>query len=271
MKIKKYLVNILLIAFIIISLYPIVFAISNSFKKLSVAYKSASNLIPIPFTLENYEKLFHDIPLFHITFNTFLIASVITIVKVSISFLAAYALVFYAFRYKRFTYISLVATIFIPFTVTMIPNYIIMARLQFIDTPWGVILPQLADATGIFMLTQSMRNIPKPLLESLELDNVSVWHTMKDFVLPISKPAITSTSIWFFILSWNEYIWPNFMLKSQESYTLPLALQLFVSSEGGTDFTVAMALSVIIMAVPLILFLIFQRFIINTFTSSGIK
>ncbi|MCI2899047.1 carbohydrate ABC transporter permease [Staphylococcus hominis] len=271
MKIKNYVTHIVIISFIIISLYPIIFALSNSFKKLSIAYKSTSNIIPIPFTMENYQKLINDIPLFQITLNTFIIASVVTIVKVFISFLAAYAIVFYSFRFKRATYVGLVATIFVPFTVTMIPNYIIMAHLNFIDSPWGVILPQIADATGIFMLTQSMRNIPKPLLESLEIDNVSLGHTMKDFILPISKPAITSTSIWFFILSWNEYIWPNLMLKSKESFTLPLALQLFVSSEGGTDFTIAMALSVLTMAVPLILFLIFQRFIINTFTSDGIK
>ncbi|MFQ3835701.1 ABC transporter permease subunit [Staphylococcus nepalensis] len=121
------------------------------------------------------------------------------------------------------------------------------------------------------MLTQSMRNIPKVLLDSLQVDNISVWHTMKDVIVPITKPALTSTSIWFFILSWNEYIWPNLMLKSEANYTLPLALQLFVSSEGGTNFTVAMALSVLTMAIPLIVYLLFQRMIIDTFTASGIK
>ncbi|WP_283589560.1 CoA transferase [Staphylococcus nepalensis] len=147
----------------------------------------------------------------------------------------------------------------------------VMARLGFVDSWWGVILPQLADAIGIFMLTQSMRNIPKVLLDSLQVDNISVWHTMKDVIVPITKPALTSTSIWFFILSWNEYIWPNLMLKSEANYTLPLALQLFVSSEGGTNFTVAMALSVLTMAIPLIVYLLFQRMIIDTFTASGIK
>ncbi|EJX18979.1 MAG: carbohydrate ABC transporter permease [Staphylococcus equorum] len=271
MKTKSYIAHIVLITCILLAIYPIIFAVSNSLKKLSYAYDSMLNLIPIPFTMENFDKLVNDIPLLQITTNTFVIASVITIVKVAISFLAAFAIVFYQFKFKKVTYIVLVATIFVPFTVTMVPNYIIMARLGFVDSVWGVILPQLADAIGIFMLTQSMRNIPRALLDSLQVDNISVWHTMKDVIVPITKPALTSTSIWFFILSWNEYIWPNLMLKNEENYTLPLALQLFVSSEGGTNFTVAMALSVLTMAIPLIIYLVFQRFIIDTFTTSGIK
>ncbi|MDW8552848.1 MULTISPECIES: carbohydrate ABC transporter permease [Staphylococcus] len=271
MKIKSSIAHIVLITCILLAIYPIIFAVSNSFKKLSHAYDSMINLIPLPFTIENFDKLINDIPLLQITTNTFVIASVITIVKVIISFLAAFAIVFFQFKFKKVTYMVLVATIFVPFTVTMVPNYIIMARLGFVDSWWGVILPQLADAIGIFMLTQSMRNIPKVLLDSLQVDNISVWHTMKDVIVPITKPALTSTSIWFFILSWNEYIWPNLMLKSEANYTLPLALQLFVSSEGGTNFTVAMALSVLTMAIPLIVYLLFQRMIIDTFTASGIK
>lgn len=271
MKISKYLSHTMIIAFILIAVYPILFAVSNSFKHLSDAYASTINLIPNPFTLENYQGLYETIPLFQITLNTLVIASIITIFKVVTSFLAAYAFTYFHFKFKRTTYFLLISTIFIPFTVTMIPNYLIISHFGLIDSIWGVILPQLADAIGIFMLTQAMRNIPKPLIEAAQIDNISTFHIMKDHVLPIVRPAITSTAIWFFILSWNDYVWPLLMLRSRENFTLPLALQLFVSSEGGTNFTVAMALSVITMAIPLILYLMFQRYIINTFSSSGIK
>lgn len=271
MKISKYLWHMIVIGFILITLYPIIFAVSNSFKYLSDAYTSTISLIPNPFTLENYVGLYETIPLFKITFNTFIIASIITMFKIVTSFLAAYALMYFNFKFKRTTYFLLISTIFIPFTVTMIPNYLIISYFGLIDSIWGVILPQLADAIGIFMLTQAMRNIPKPLIEAAQVDNISTFHIMKDHVLPIVRPALTSTAIWFFILAWNDYVWPLLMLRTVDNYTLPLALQLFVSSEGGTNFTVAMALSVVTMAVPLILYLIFQRYIINTFSSSGIK
>src|SRR5699024_12634323 len=112
---------------------PIIIAINNSYKYLSHANDSNTKLIPLPLTIEYLDKLISDIPLFQITTNTFVIASVITLVKVAISFLAAFAIVFYQFKFKKVTYMVLVATIFVPFTVTMVPNYIIMARLGFVD------------------------------------------------------------------------------------------------------------------------------------------
>ena len=136
---------------------------------------------------------------------------------------------------------------------------------------WGVILPQLADAVGIFLIRQSMKNIPPSLIEVARLENIGHGRIMKDIVLPLVRPAVTSIGIWFFISSWNEFVWPMLVLKTTDNFTLPLALQMFVSSEGGTNFTVAMAVSVITMMIPLALYLTFQKYIIGTFTTSGIK
>lgn len=94
---------------------------------------------------------------------------------------------------------------------------------------------------------------------------------MSDIVVPLIRPSIMSIGIIFFINSWNEYVWPVLILKTKDNYTLSLALQMYISAEGGTDFTVAMAVSVMTMVVPVILYLIFQKFIINTFAMSGIK
>lgn len=153
----------------------------------------------------------------------------------------------------------------------MIPNYITISAMGFRDNIIGVILPQLADAIGIFLIRQSMRTIPKSLIEYAYLENIGNTKIMKDIVIPLIKPAMISTGIIFLINSWNEYVWPVLILKSKENYTLSLALQMFISSEGGTEFTIAMAVSVLTMIVPLCLYIIFQRYIINTFSLSGIK
>ena len=222
-------------------------------------------------TFENYRTFFDSLPALKIVMNTFTIAAVVTIFKVVTSFLTAYALVYFHFKGKNTLYFILISTIFIPFTVTMIPNYLIISDIGLTDSIWGVILPQLADAVGIFLVRQSMKTIPFSLIEVARLDNLGHARIMKDIVLPLVRPAITSTGIWFFISSWNEYVWPVLILKSTENFTLPLALQMYISSEGGTNFTVAMAVSVITMIIPLALYLIFQKYIIGTFTSSGIK
>ncbi|TQR18664.1 carbohydrate ABC transporter permease [Psychrobacillus vulpis] len=256
---------------IVILIFPIIFAIGMSFKPLEDAYNNTINFLPIHPTLENYLTFFDSMDVLKITSNTFIIASVVTFFKVITSFLAAYAFVFLEFKGKNTLYFLLISMIFIPFSITMIPNYLVISDLGLSDSIWGVILPQLADAVGIFLLRQSMKTIPTSLIEVARLDNLGHARIMKDIVLPLVKPAITSTGIWFFILSWNEYVWPVLILKTVDNYTLPLALQMYISSEGGTNFTVAMAVAVITMIIPLTLYLMFQKYIIGTFTSSGIK
>ncbi|MGP7818803.1 carbohydrate ABC transporter permease [Niallia sp. 01092] len=256
---------------ICILLFPIIFAVGSSFKSLQDAYNNVLNIIPIHSTLENYQTFFESLPAFKIMTNTFIIASSVTLFKVVTSFLAAYAFVYFQFKGKNLLYFMLISTIFIPFTVTMIPNYLIISDIGLTNSIWGVILPQLADALGIFLMRQSMKTIPVSLIEVARLDNLGHARIIKDIVLPLVRPAVTSTGIWFFISSWNEYVWPVLILKTSENYTLPLALQMYISSEGGTNFTVAMAVSVITIIIPLTLYLIFQKYIIGTFTSSGIK
>lgn len=263
--------HILMIVIVLLMVLPIVFAISNSFKTLTEAVNHIFGIIPISPTLENYIHVFSKLPFLQITANTFVIAVVVTVVKSITSLLAAYALVYFEFRFKNMLYFIFISTMFIPFTVTMIPNYLTVSALGLNDNIIGVILPQLCDALGIFLLRQSMRTIPKSLIEAAYIENVSSLYIMKDIVVPLVKPAIISTGIIFFINSWNEYVWPVLILKSKSNYTLSLALQMYISSEGGTEFTIAMAVSVLTMIVPLILYTIFQKYIINTFALSGIK
>lgn len=273
MKIKKtqWIWHLILILCVIILLFPILFAISNSFKALSDAYKNVFELIPLHPTLENYKKVFENLPFVKITINTFIIATVVTLCKTITSLLAAYAFVYLPFKGKNTLYFIMLATMFIPFTVTMIPNYLMISRIGLTDSMWGVMLPQLADVLGIFMLRQAMRGIPKSLIEVVNLEKVGNLKILSDIVVPLIRPSIMSIGIIFFINSWNEYVWPVLILKTKDNYTLSLALQMYISAEGGTDFTVAMAVSVMTMVVPVILYLIFQKFIINTFAMSGIK
>lgn len=262
--------HILLILLVLLSLYPIFFAVSTSFKTLNEAFNSSS-LIPKEFTIEAYANVLKKIPFVKITANTFAIAGVVTAFKLITGVLAAYSFVFFDYKGKNFMYFVLVSTIFIPFTVTMIPNFITISKIGLRDHIMGVALPQLADATGIFLLRQHMRGIPKSLVEVAKLEKASHFNILRTIVVPMVKPAILSIGIIFFINSWNEYVWPSLILKSTENYTLSLALQMFVSAEGGTDIPVAMAISVLTMVVPLLIYCICQKYIINTFAQSGIK
>lgn len=263
--------HLFLVVVVFLLLMPIVFAISNSFKTMQEVFNTVFQVIPLHPTLENYRHVFDKLPFVKITLNTFLIASTVTIFKTITGLLAAYAFVYFRFKGKGFLYFIMLSTLFIPFTVTMIPNYLLISKIGLRDRIWGVALPQLADVLGIFLLRQAMRGIPLALIEAARMENIRHMKIMRDIVIPLVRPSIISTGIIFFINSWNEYVWPVLILKSKENYTLSLALQMYISAEGGTEFTIAMAVSVLTMLIPLVLYIIFQRYIINTFAASGLK
>ena len=176
MKIKinsEFGCHVILMMFVIISIFPIIYAISSSFKELSEAYSNVFGIIPNNPTLNNYLEVFKRLPFIKITSNTFFIATLVTVFKVITSVMAAYAFVYFDFKYKNILYFVLISTIFIPFTVTMIPNYLTISKLGFRDSLWGVVLPQLSDATGIFLLRQSMKTIPKSLIEVAEIEKIN--------------------------------------------------------------------------------------------------
>ena len=245
-----------LVFLVAMSLVPILFALLYSFKSLQSIFGGAG-LFTSGFTLDNYRDIAQQLPIVQITLNTLAVAVLVTACKLLTSILAAYAFVFTSFRGKTVLYFLLISTIFIPFTVTMIPNYITVSKLNLFDSVLGIVLP--------------MRSIPKSLIEIAELDGISRMRTLRDIILPICRPSIVATGIIFFINSWNEYVWPTLILRSKENYTLSLAMQLFSSSEAGTEFTTIMAMAVISMLIPVVLYLIFQRYIMSTFASSGIK
>ena len=256
---------------IFLTLWPIVFMISTSFKDLSQVFESTLNPLPWPITFDNYPTVLGNFPLFTYIWNTFLIAAIVTVSKTLTSILSAFAFVYYDFKYKESLFNGMLLTFFIPITVLVMPNYLMMSKLGLLNTPWGVALPCLVDGMGVFLMRQTMRCVPKALLEAAILDGAKPRQVLTKVILPLIKPALLANSILFFINSWNEYFWPLLILQDKDSYTLPLALQMFISAEGGSEWGIAMAVATLTSLPPLILYGFCQKFIINTFMSSGVK
>ena len=268
---KELVWHLFLVVAIFLTLWPIVFMISTSFKDLNQVFESTLNPLPWPITFDNYITVLGDFPLFTYIWNTFLIAAIVTVSKTLTSILSAFAFVYYDFKYKESIFNGMLLTFFIPITVLVMPNYLMMAKLGLLNTPWGVALPCLVDGRGVFLMRQTMRCVPKALLEAAILDGARPRQVLTKVILPLIKPALLANSILFFINSWNEYFWPLLILQDKDSYTLPLALQMFISAEGGSEWGIAMAVATLTSLPPLILYGFCQKFIINTFMSSGVK
>ncbi len=263
--------QIIMIIVVIIFAYPFAYMVSTSFKTMSEIFRSGLNLIPDEPTIANYTKVFTTLPIGSYLFNSTVIALIAMTAKIITSVLAAYALVFMDFKGKGVLFYFFSMTMFIPFTVIIMPNYLTINRMHLLSTLVGVALPQMADAMGIIRIRQAMWQIPRSLVEAARLDKVPHFITMTRIVIPLVKPSISAMSILFFINSWNEYFWPLLILKSNKMSTITLALQQFTSGESGSAWGPSMALATVATVIPLILYLIFQRYIIGTFMSSGVK
>ena len=227
---KEYLWHIPLLIAVFIQLWPIVFMISTSLKDMDQIFQATLNPLPFPPTLANYTTVLEDFPLFTYIYNTFIIAAGTTVMKVITSVLAAFAFIYYDFKYKETIFNSMLLTFFIPITVLIMPNYLLMSKLNLLNHPLGVMLPAFADGMGIFLMRQTMRGIPNIL------DGAGPLTVLKKVILPLIKPSVIAVAILFFINSWNEYFWPLLVLQDKEMYTLPLALQMFISAEGGSEW-----------------------------------
>ena len=260
-----------LILSVILCFWPLIFMFSTSFKSMDQIFTSTLNPLPGAPTLDNYRTVLNNFPALTYMANTFTIALLVTVGKITTGILAAFAFVYYDFKYKELIFNSMLLTFFVPITVVIMPNYLLISKLNLLNTALGVALPAFADGMAIFLLRQSMRSIPKALLEAAILENTGVLKILGTIVLPLIRPSAIAVALFSFINSWNEYFWPLLVLQDKSAYTLPLALQMFISAEGGSEWGIAMAVAVLTSLPPLILYLFCQKFIINTFLQSGVK
>lgn len=261
-----------IIATVIVFLYPFVYMIFTSFKSFKEITAAGANILPNSIKWDNYKRVFEAMPVLSYIGNSLGVAALTMVVKMVTSVLAAYALVFIPNKYSNKVFYFFVITMFVPFSVIMLPNYLTLAKLNLINTLVGVALPQFADASAIFRLRQAMRLVPKSLIEAARLDKVPHTTCLTKIVMPLIKSSIASQCIFMFVNSWNEYVWPMLILRNKEMQTVTLAMKTFTNSEGGAvGWGPSMALATLSITLPAILYLIAQRQIISSFMSSGIK
>lgn len=268
---KELLGHMFLLISLILCLWPIIFLLSASLKDLNQIFQYPLNPLPTNPTLDNYTTILNRFPIFQFTGNTFFIAITVTIFKIITSLLAGFGFVYYRFKGRELLFNSMVLTFFIPMSILIMPNYLLISSIGLLDTAFGVILVEMVDGMGIFLMRQTMRSIPKSIFESAILEGASPLYILWHIIIPLVRPSIISISIMFFINAWNEYFWPLLILKSKSEYTLALALPMFISAEGGSEWGLAMALAVLTSILPFILFIICQKYILNTFIQAGVK
>jgi multiple sugar transport system permease protein len=267
-KIGFYL---LMTLFALFFLLPLLWMVSTAFKPFEEWL--STSWIPVKPTLENFTSIFNDkyLTFTNWFFNSLLIAVLFTAAILIIDSLAGYAYARLEFPGKDFLFGLMLATLVMPGIMFLIPNYLNVAKLNWIGTIQGVIAPGLSGVFGVFFMRQFFQSLPKELEEAAYIDGASVLRTFLSVVLPLSKGPIITLAIITFLDSWNSFLWPLLILGGKRTaLTLPVGLAT-LQGQYTFDYGKLMAGAMVLTLPVLILYAFFQRFIIRSISMTGIK
>ncbi len=271
LPLAKVLLYVLLTTYAVITLIPFLWALSASFKPLSEIVSGTPNFLPQNFTLDNYRQIFLQEPLFvRWLFNSVVIAVSVTLLNLLFNSMAGYALARLSFVGKNFWFFLILAVLAVPAQITLIPTFLILKAIGWLNSYQGMIVPSMVNATFIFMMRQFFINFPQELEEAAQLDGLNTIGIFRYIILPLAKPALAAQAIFVFMGSWNNFLLPVVILFEPEMFTLPLGLNTF-KGQYISYWNYIMAASMVFTLPALSIYAFFNRYFIQSATFTGGK
>jgi len=266
------LIYVLLVAGCTMTLLPFLWMIFGAFKTSTEIIRIPPTFWPQNPTLASFRTVLTDprLPIVRFYLNSTFVAGSNVLLILFTSSLAGFVFAKYEFFGKNLAFSFILATLMIPFQVLMIPSYLLLVKLHLIDTLWGLVIPSATSAFGIFMMKQFIENLPGELLDAGRIDGASEWNIYWRLVLPQIGPALATLGIITFMGTWNSYLWPLVVITTHEKRTLPMVLTWY-NSMHAARYDMTMAASVLVVVPILIIYTLFQRWIVQGFALSGLK
>jgi multiple sugar transport system permease protein len=255
----------------IVWLIPLAWAVDTALKVESETTTVPVTWIPPSgFTLESFGEILAGGNMLRWYFNSFLTSSIITLAVVLLASLAAFGFSRIAFRGRRFLFFVIIAGLIIPPQILIVPLFTEMDALGLVDTYWGIILPQIAAPIAVFIFKQFFDGLPHELEDAARVDGASRFRVYWQIWMPLSRPAIAAVGIFIFVISWNNFLWPFIIVTNTDMMTIPVGIAT-VQSSYGVRYADIMA-SAILGGLPLVIvFLFFQRQIVQGIANTGLK
>ena len=260
----------ILIVAALIALVPFLYVILTSIKETRTLFSYPPKWIPDDPTTINYRKLISEHPYERWLFNSFFVASVVTVIKVVIDSMAGYAFAKMRFSGRDGLFLLVLMTLMIPFSATLIPLYIIVRELHMTNSYWGLILPPLASPIGIFMMRQFIESLPNDLENAARLDGCSEFQIYRKVILPLVKPGLVVLSVFTFMNQWTSYLWPLVVNTKPEMMTLTVGIQS-LRSLFTVDWGILSAGAVLSMLPLVLVFVFLQRYFIAGSIAGALK
>lgn len=264
---------VLVIALTVVFVVPLLWMLITSFKTVGESQQVPPTLVPQDPTGRAYGEVLTtggQNPVLRWFINSVVAATLHAGLVVLVASMAGYALARMEFRFKKPIFAVILATLFVPGFVFLMPNYLLMDKLSWLDTLWALVVPGAAGAFGVFFMRQFFLALPRELEEVAMIDGANAWTVFTRIILPNAKPALATLTVLSFLANWNDFIWPLYVLFSPERLTLPAGLKL-LQGAYTTDYPVIMTGATVASVPVLILYVFVQRYVIEGVARSGIK
>ncbi len=249
---------------------PFLWMLSVAFRTSADLYADPARLLPQHWTLHGVHAVIDQLPFTRLVVNTFVFAGGTTLLLLLFDSMTAFALARLRFRGQNALFVLILATLMVPFQVTLVPVFLTLFHLGWLNSYQGLIVPRATSALGIFMLRQFFSQLPRELDDAARVDGANNFTVYWRIILPSAKPALAALFIIQFSALWNDFLWPLVVINDPDRQTLPAALTLF-SSQSGVDHAALMAGAAISLTPLAIAFFLLQRFFVQGVASTGLK
>lgn len=273
-RLKKILKTVLATLVMIVTVFPLYWMVITSFKTTDEVLLTNPTFIPMTPTLSAYQDVLSHYPVFRYLYNTLIVTLGVVLIQSLTAILAAYGFSKGSFPGKNLLFVCILGAMMIPIQVTFIPIYVLISRGGMLNTHIGLILPEAASAYSIFMLRQSFLSVDNSYLEAAEVDGLGRFRAIFRILVPMCRPTVITMVILSFINGWNAYFWPKMIITTDRARTISLGIadirMSFLSMEA-LNMNQIMAASCIAALPILLLFVVFQRYILTGFSKAAMK
>jgi len=273
---RRWLERILIYAALLFSVLlvgmPFIYMITGSFKFNSEIFSYPLTILPNTPTFDNYVRLLNgsEIPYVRQFGNSLYVATMQTMLTLLVASMVGWGFAKYEFKGKKILFLVLLATLAFPFQVTLVPLFLMMVRIGWLDTYWAIIIPGAVSAFGAFFMRQSMLAVPNELIDAARIDGASDWGIFWRIGLPLSRGALSVLAVLVFLGSWNDYLWPLIVLRTTEKFTYPVGLATLIGLYK-VEYGMILAGAFLATLPILILFLLGRNMLLSNLTVGAIK
>lgn len=273
--IKRALPHVFLVIAILVIIFPIYFVLIASTHGLQDILKAPMSLLPGKEFFPNYHRAFFEstknlgASAFAMMGNSLIMALGISIGKIAVSLLAAFAIVFFDFKLRKLCFWSIFVTLMLPVEVRIMPTYKVISDLHMLNSYWGLILPMIVSATAVFLFRQFFLSVPREIAEASQIDGAAPMAFFGEILVPMTRTPIAAMFVIQFIYGWNQYLWPLLITTKEKYYTLLIGInRMLVGGDSVVEWQIVMATTLLAMLPPVVVVILMQKQFVAGMTDS---